>query len=261
MLVTVGGTARSGHLYDDRTGISYEYPSGRYEQWIQPGESFVYQKPGIGYIATGTIGDIRPSPVVGRLICDVLNVVEFPVAVPLRDAAGAYFEADRTFWKDKIYWGQGVRPLSQARLASILDAANAAGGASSVEGQYASSSTAVAVDRIAMQVAMQIVRERFPSHVVKQMPHNNPGYDILVGCHSEPVHFVEVKGTQAAEPIFFLSEGERRFSITNSDRYSLLAITGIDILAETYAACHLRAGAISESSAQLSPTQWRGRLI
>jgi hypothetical protein len=50
VLVEVGGVARSGHLYGDRTGIEYEYPGGRYEAWIQPGERFVYQVPRVGYV-------------------------------------------------------------------------------------------------------------------------------------------------------------------------------------------------------------------
>jgi hypothetical protein len=74
VLMEVGGVARSGHLYGDRTGIEHEYPGGRYESWIQPGERLMYQMPRVGYIGCGIIGDINLGTTLGRLVCRVEDV-------------------------------------------------------------------------------------------------------------------------------------------------------------------------------------------
>lgn len=118
MLATAHGKARAGYVYDDRTGVSYEYPTGRYENWIMTGERFVYHDPDApghsGYIGAGIIGDIHQSGTDGRLVCDILDYVSFPATVPLKDpSTGTYFESDPTFWKTgNIYWSQGARPLA-----------------------------------------------------------------------------------------------------------------------------------------------------
>jgi hypothetical protein len=115
------------------------------------------------------------------------------------------------------------------------------------------------VDAVGMEVALAHVSSRFPGHVVTQMPHNNPGYDILVGLSAAPVRYVEVKSTRADAPVFNLSEGERRFSVAHAPLYSLLVITGIDIEARTYLETHWYDGALTDEEFQLRPLQWRGR--
>ena len=48
------------------------------------------------------------------------------------------------------------------------------------------------------------------------------------------VRYIEVKGTRATEPIFHLTETERRFSAENKTLYTLLVIWTIDLTRGTY---------------------------
>ena len=151
VLMTVEGQTRSGHTYDDRTGVSYEYPSGRYERWIQTGDRFVYQRPRAGYTGCGIVGEIGVSATAGRLVCDVLSVVSFDKPVPLKDVSGKYYEADTKFWKDRVYWGQGVRPLADARFDEILAVT---GHTQPAPSGYASPAVARAVEDYSIRVVM-----------------------------------------------------------------------------------------------------------
>jgi hypothetical protein len=262
VLVEVGGVARSGHLYGDRTGIEYEYPAGRYEGWIHRGDRFVYQVPRVGYVGVGIIGDTRPSSTVGRLICRVLSVRLFKQPVSLRDHAGTYYEADPTFWKDKVYWGQGVRPLTDQRFDAIVAAAGVSMTADPdpVAPSYADPQAIQKVEQVSVAVAVTAMQERFGTDV-EVMPRNNPGFDLRVGPATAPVRYVEVKGTQSAIPSFFMSDGEREFSIRNSSKYTLVVVSGINIEAETHASVSIRDGALEGSDVEMQPSQWRGRLL
>ena len=82
VLVTAHGEPRAGYTYDDRTGISYEYPDGRYEAWITTGDRFVYHTPDFGYTGAGVIGEIRSSATAGRLVCDILDHEPWEPPVP-----------------------------------------------------------------------------------------------------------------------------------------------------------------------------------
>jgi len=266
VLVEVGGVARSGHEYDDRTGIAYEYPSGRYERWIRSGERFLYQVPKVGYTGCGVVGEIRPSSKPGRLICDVLSVRRFHEPVSLKDAEGSYYEADPTFWRDRVYWGQGVRPLSDRRLDAILSTAYAIGIGlgSDPEGAaaaYVDPATARKVEDYSVRVAVAAMKSRFAGMDVFVMPRNNPGFDLRVGPSDYPTRYVEVKGTQSAEPLFFMSDGERRFSLLKSDRYTLIVVCGIDIKTSKHGHVVERDGAVQGTDFELQPNQWRGRIV
>lgn len=257
VLVQVGGTARSGHLYDDREGVAYEYPTGRYERWIQQGDRFVYQVPRIGYTGCGVIGEISRSVDPGRLVCEVLSVRQFDIPVGLKDGSGNYFEADPAYWKKRVYWGQGVRPLSNERFDAI---ANAAGETIDTDsGAYADSVTSRLVEDMAVQVARESIATRFGTFVTT-MPRNNPGFDLLVGDSSNPVRYVEVKGTRSSDPLFFLSEGERQFSMKYSHLYSIVIVSGIDLEKGTHSSVAIHDGAIDERNFNIRPRQWRGAL-
>ena len=269
VLATADGKERSGYVYDDRTGISYEYPRGRYENWIATGDRFVYHKPHVGYVGTGIIGGIRPSTAAGRLVCDILDYTAFGESVPLKRSNGEYFEADLSVWKTgRVYWAQGVRQMREARFEELLSVASAGTDALPRAGQrnhggaggYARPEVGAAVDSYAMDAAAREIAARWPGALVERMPHNNPGFDIRVGPPSSELWFYEVKGTQASEPVFFLSEGERRFSIRESARYSLLVVVGISLRSETHTGLAERAGAVTGTGVALEPTQWRGRL-
>src|SRR4051812_15161292 len=96
----------SGIAYDDRTGISYQYPS-RYRRLIQPGERFVYYRgrrskagtriPQV-YFGCGVVGNIAPDGGDGgRLVCEVLDYKPFAHPISFKNPQGKYFEngADR----------------------------------------------------------------------------------------------------------------------------------------------------------------------
>jgi hypothetical protein len=125
---------------------------------------------------------------------------------------------------------------------------------------FASPAHARAVDRIAMILAREHVAARFPNAIVTSMPHNNPGYDIRVTEDGRVSRYVEVKGTTAPEPRFFLSENERQFSVDNADLYTLVVFSSIDLDAETAEVTTSRDGAIDRAEAALREVLWKGRL-
>ena len=116
----------SGHSYDDRTGVSYEYPS-RYRKLIQEGESFVYyrgrRKAGGGiqpqvYFGMGTVGLIREDAKdPHHLQCAIVNYVQFPTPVPFRAEDGSPLEAsgDR-----RGYYQPGVRRITDEEFNEIV---------------------------------------------------------------------------------------------------------------------------------------------
>jgi hypothetical protein len=127
VLVTAHGEPRACYTYDDRTGISYEYPDGRYEAWITTGDRFVYHTPDVGYTGAGVIGEIRSGATARRLVCDILDHEPWDPAVPLKDADGEYFEADPGVWANgRVCWAQGVRRILEDRYDAILAAGSAA---------------------------------------------------------------------------------------------------------------------------------------
>jgi Domain of unknown function (DUF3883) len=272
VLTTAPGKRRSGHTYDDRTGVAYEFPPGRYERWIVPGEPFLYYEPRQGYSGTGVIGRIAPSPASGRLIAEVLDYRPLPVVVPIRSPAGDYYEADGAFWRDgQVYWAQGVRPLGMERFTRVLhdagpllEAEQATTPESSKSkrssASYPPSAVATAVEKYSVEIAMARLRAEFPDHEVVEMPRNNPGFDIRVGAANDPLLYVEVKGTQTEDPVFFLSEGEREFSVHNGGRYRLFIICAVDLASEAHGSVHKHDGAIDATVADLKPSQWRARL-
>ena len=128
-----------------------------------------------------------------------------------------------------------------------------------VEHPFATPEDSALVDEIGMEIAVREVGSRFPGLPVVEQPHNNPGFDILVGPAERPTRYVEVKSTRASQPVFNLSEWERRFSHANADNYSLIVVVGIDIATRSHASIRWRDGAIDNKTFQLRPLQWRGR--
>lgn len=264
VLVEVGGVARSGHEYGDRTGIEYEFPAGRYEAWIRPGERFIYQVPRLGYVGCGVVGDIRPSAHKGRLVCLVHSTDFFDRPVALKDASGRYFEADPLYWKGPVYWGQGVRPLSDARFEAILAAASTVAvtrpSLRRIDLNYARPDVSVAVESYSVSTAIRLVQERF-GEMPDVMPHNNPGYDLRVGTAGAPRRFLEVKGTQGQRPAFFITEGERLFAKHNADLYSLVIVFGIDLRKQTHDGIIVHDGNLDSTAFALAPSHWRGLFL
>lgn len=106
---------------------------------------------------------------------------------------------------------------------------------------------------------MEWLADNYSGSLLAEMPHSNPGFDIAVGEVADPTLYVEVKGTQTAESSFFLSEGERKFSVAHSERYLLVVISGINLKSGAF---HLRyhGGAVAGEAFDLQATQWRGLL-
>ena len=261
-------TTASGHIYADRTGISYEYPT-RYRGLVLPGARFVYYRSREhdappGYFGAGVIGGVRTShsdP--SRLECSILDFRPFDRLVAFKDSAGNYLEAhgDR-----RGYYQVGVRRITDAELSSILTLAQVASPAAEIavrglppaQARLGASEAARQVEDYAVDRAVEILHTRYPASVVRVMPRNNPGYDIRVTDDAGSlVRLVEVKGTGQPQPVFFMSEGERAFSATQADRYTLIVVYNIDLEAET----HLLAEQPGEVRAgQLTPVTWSGRL-
>jgi hypothetical protein len=108
-----------------------------------------------------------------------------------------------------------------------------------------------------MDLAMEWAGQTFADAQIRRMPHNNPGYDIVVVEGGRVVRYIEVKGTKTSIPRFYLSETERRFSGENADQYTLIVFFNLDVEGET-ADHRAQEGAIAEDDLQV--VQWQGKL-
>ena len=117
---------------------------------------------------------------------------------------------------------------------------------------------AAEVDAYAMRAAINHLRTRLPGARIRAMPHNNPGFDIEVDGETA-IRFVEVKGTQASMPRFFITEGERQFARANRPSYLLLVVYDIDRRSDRHRLLEHEAADI-EDAFVLTPTQWVGAL-
>lgn len=265
VLYTGEGPSRSGYTYDDRTGVSYEFPD-RYLSMIQPGERFIYHRPG-HYSGAGLIGPVAPSENASNSVCEILDYHPFDVDVPLRGPDDHYYEADPEAGRFGVFWSQGVRRVSERAYERMI-AAGWPGGAPDLDGGkatggghgYADATTALAVERYAVEVVLELLRTEHPGIEVVEQARNNPGFDVRVGPADDPLAYIEVKGTQAGEPVFWLTEGERKFSLANADRYELFVIAGIDLETAGAHLLHRRTGAVEGDGVTLEPSQWRGHL-
>jgi hypothetical protein len=262
-------TTSSGHQYADIVGVQYEYPR-TYRNQIQPGRRFAYYRSREGavqpyYWGTGIVGDVRPSEHPDRLICAVLDYQEFEQPVPFRDPSGDYLEPGGAV---RGYYQRGVRTIPDAVFDRIVEFGSAASPPATAgpslrrtvaRRQYASSEHARRVEEISMDIVERELASRYPGRPVRRMPHNNPGYDFEVGPRERVDRYVEAKGTVAGYVDFFLSEGERQFSVNHADRYTLAVVHSVDLTART-GAIDWFDGAIDERFT-LDPTQWRARRV
>ncbi len=116
------------------------------------------------------------------------------------------------------------------------------------------------VEEFALRVAIQELHRAYRDQPIKQQPYDTLGFNILVGTVDAPVVFVNVKGTERLRPSVGLSEGERRFSMEQGDRFVLMVVYAINRTAETYQfTTHQEA--IGPDGAMLTPSQWRLTLL
>lgn len=269
LILTSNEATASGHIYEDITGVSYEYPA-RYRNVITEGERFIYyrgrQLPSGGrqpqvYFGSGVIGPVRPSQnQPDYFVCEVLDYYAFNTPLYFKDPNGAYLESGGARLG---YFQPGVRRISEAEYIGILGAASAlsrdpddvkpsSGGG---QGAYASPNVARDVDVYAMQVVVEHLRGQFPGRPIETQLHNNPGFDIRVGTATDVICYVEVKGTQAPHPRFYLSEGERLFSEQHADMYMLVVVYAVDIARRDHK-LFVHRGFISSERFELQPVQW-----
>lgn len=257
----------SGHTYADRTGVAYEFPP-IYRRLIIPGTPFVYHRGWEGrsgpiYFGTGIVGDVRPSPNGGGLLmADILGFEPFVPPVPFKDEEGRYFE--RRAERESGYYRQGARRITDEEFAAILAAAGR-----EVRSNGATPELPIptppppaerdAVERYAVERVLELLAEMYGSPAeVKEMPHNHPGYDVRVeAMDAGVVRYVEVKGTRSGEPLFRLTEGERRFSIEHSNVYTFAMVWSIDLEAKTHR-IEMRDGTVDAAAYRLQPTGWIG---
>lgn len=125
---------------------------------------------------------------------------------------------------------------------------------------YASTEELQQVDDLAMSLALAEAARRWPEATVERMPHNNPGYDIEVRHQGGDIRYVEVKGTRADEPCFFITAGELAHSHRHPDRYSIWIFHDMDLNAGT-ATLTPHDGPVTEEHFELEPVQYVGRFI
>lgn len=273
LVLTQNEVTASGHVYADVLGRSYEFPS-RYRRRVLAGERFVYYQgrrraDGASaqqvYLGVGVIGRIDPADDAGRLVCMIEDFVAFATPVSFKDAQGRYLErgAGERNGGPGLYFQVGVRAVDDETFERVFSAASTdteRGGALSGASSYPASETARAVDTVAMKIAEVYLAEQFPRHQVHRMAQNNPGYDFEVRGSSGVVErYIEVKGTIRRGPEFFMSEGERLFSLAHEDMYTLVVVHAIDLVAAT--GTPMRSdGAVAGPVAELRARQWTGRL-
>ena len=217
--LTANDRTLSGHEYDDVLGVRYEFPS-RYRGIVREGERFVYYRgrrradgttgPQV-YLGAGIVGPVRASTMNSDyLVCSIEDWQPFDEPLYFKDSEDRWYEPGAA--QGGLYWQQGVKPISEDVFVHILrDAAAEAvplvpsspaeqGVQRRGLGGYASPVLRAAVDEYAVDAANDVVRGIWPHSSVLVQPHNNPGFDILVGEADQPERYVEVKGTTLPLP-------------------------------------------------------------
>lgn len=217
------------------------------------------------YFGMGIVGDIRPSRrnPDENLVCDILDYHAFQVPVPFKGPSGVYLESGGT--AGGRFYQQGLRRIDETEFGEILHAGSVVEETQhppvswdslvGIRSAYATVEAAQEVDEYAMGVALDHLRRLFPEDEVVPQPHNNPGFDIRVGSPKFLIRYVEVKGSRAPSPRFFLTEGERLFSIDHSDQYTLFVVYDIDLEHREHQYL-VRHGSVSGDAITMAPTQW-----
>lgn len=275
MPLVLAGNERSesGIRYADRTGVSYQFPK-MYRGLIQPGERFVYYrgrgKIGGGrqlqvYFGVGLIGHVGFDPSnENRMLCDILDYRPFAAPVPFKRGATDYWETGAA---RRGYFQKGVRAISDAEFEQIIAAAGSAAAAEptlaalwqdhdSPDGGAVRGSPERTreIERFSVEIVASELRSRHPLALVEVQPRNNPGFDILVEQAGGKL-YVEVKGTGRNVPVFFMTEGERRFSQRHAGSYCLAVVYAIDTKTGAFRT-FWHEGPITEHLFALSPVQW-----
>ena len=268
LVLTENDATESGIVYEDRTGVSYQFPR-LYRRLVVPGEQFLYyrgrRKVGGGrqpqiYFGVGVVGEVsQDSANPNRLNCRVLDYRPFLSAVPFKDLSGNYRESGGV---RSGYYQRGVRSISGSEFASVLEAATLpdksevpSAGALVARDGYASSENVRDIERFAVDAALIELRRRYPIATLRELPRNNPGFDIEVSGPGGLI-YVEVKGTERGSLQFFITEGELQFSRAHSSQYRLIVIYQINRDAGTYMVFWHDGPIHAGADFRLQPIQW-----
>ena len=257
--------------YADVLGETYEFPA-KYRNLVSPGEQFVYYRgrrraDGASrtpeYFGTGMVGSV--FTVGDRFQCSVTDYEPFDSIVPFK--AGDQYREPRANTHKSVgfFFQEGVRRIDQLSFDSICESGLAPNRKPSTPPTkampgYPDPAENPVVDEIAMELAMREATSRWPANEIRRMPHNNPGFDIEIRDEAGPIFYVEVKGTRATDPRFFISSGEVAHSVKNADRYSIWIFHSLDIKART-ATLAAHDGAVTKENFDLQPKQYFGRLL
>ena len=206
------------------------------------------------------IDEVRPSGKPGHLIAKMHDVLLFDDAVDIRDPADNYWETGSTRGTN---WANGVRRITGKVFDAITDAAGAARDASEVIAptwQRADPRHASAMERYAIGAAMSLLEDEFGAAHVREMPVDNPGFDIEVTRADGASLHVEVKGTVLPAPVFHSSEGQRRHGTLLGDRFRLVVVYQIDVRQKTHRVLSC-SGPLGADKATLQPASWTGVLV
>lgn len=125
LVLAQNDVSESGIVYDDTTGVSYQFPK-MYLGIVRPGSPFVYyrgRKRKAGrqqqvYFGTGIIGTVKPdATAAGRMKCEILNFLPFEAPVPFKQGNSNYLEIGGT---RRGYFQRGVRVISNEEYEAIL---------------------------------------------------------------------------------------------------------------------------------------------
>lgn len=270
LVLTAGAPTASGHDYNDIPGVSHVFPRS-YRRLIVPGRAFIYYRgrrakavglAGPAYFGAGVVGQVHDSGGTD-LVCEIVDYEPFVAAVPIKRPDGSYYEPAAG---NPNYWRRGVRSVAEDIMASILAAADLSmtqitttpvAPGSAAAGYGANKQLIDEVERYSVDVALSMLREEFGTDAITEMPHGNPGFDVLITCPGGDLH-VEVKGTRQPSPVFFLSEGERLHS-EEAERYRLCVVSDIDLVEKSHTVTW-HVGAVGPPAVALKPRQWEARL-
>jgi hypothetical protein len=269
LVLTTNEVSASGHTYADVLGVSYEFPGRLYSRLVLPGEPVVFYRGSRGaqgrrlpdYLGSAIVGPISQGSAAQLLRCEIVDYRPFIKSVPFRDESGSPYEVGGSV--GGRFYQRGVRRISYAEYARIMQAASELTPAAIPELKgnvptYGSSVALIrAVDDYALAASAAYLRTRLPGHGIHSQPRNNPGFDISVtDAEGSLITFVEVKGTQANAPVFFLSEGERSFATRMGDRYLWICVFRIQLSLQRHD-IWTHVGPLESARCVLQPYQWR----
>ena len=246
--------------YADVVGVQYEFPV-RYRNLVVEGDRFLYYRGsrgaalGVGYFGQGVVGKIGSGVRADHLLAAVHDVSLYAEPIAIKDSDGNYLETGSTTGTN---WANGVRRIDDVRFDSIAQLAASQKTPHRSFPAFADPAHASAMERYSVAVVLDLLRAEFGGSDVREMPVNNPGFDIEVLRPGDDLH-VEVKGTVLPTASFHLSEGQRSHAITRAENWRLYVVYGIDVANKSHQVSWCSGGQL-QARANLVPAAWSGTL-